>query len=322
MEKYVAYLLSSVSKASCTKAGQAIEVSHDQINRLLTNKTWSGKDLFDKAFPSLVAEGGTLTVDDTVIDKPYSKLEANELVGYFYSGRHHGVVKGINLVVLIYTDVKGCSLPVNFRLYDPNDKHSKHKLFQAMLMEVLSWGLRPRYFTADSWYSSLENLKFLKHQEIGFQVGLKGNRIVSTAPNSYTKVEDLEQLPEEGLVTHLKGFGFIKVFRTEYPDGTVRHYGVYEPDPADLESYTAKHFKQLKEQHWQVEQLFRIVKQTCCLGQFFVRKARPVTNHVFCVLRAFQWLTNMARDQIYQSVYHLRETLYLASQRTFIEQFA
>ena len=34
-----------------------------------------------------------------------------------------------------------------------------------MLSEVLAWGLRPIYVTGDSWYSSKENLKFLKKQE-------------------------------------------------------------------------------------------------------------------------------------------------------------
>jgi hypothetical protein len=50
-------------------------------------------------------KGGTLSVDDSVLDKPYSQFLA--LVGYFWSGKHHGTVKGINLITLYYTDPQG-----------------------------------------------------------------------------------------------------------------------------------------------------------------------------------------------------------------------
>jgi len=58
---------------------------------------------------------GTLSVDDTVIDKPYSNPNLTELIGYFFSGKHR-IVKGLNLL-LFTTDLSG-SFPVNYRLYD------------------------------------------------------------------------------------------------------------------------------------------------------------------------------------------------------------
>ena len=56
-------------------------------------------------------EGGTLSVDDTVLDKPYSQQGKTELVGYFWSGKHGRAVKGVCLVALLYTDRKGVRLP-------------------------------------------------------------------------------------------------------------------------------------------------------------------------------------------------------------------
>src|SRR4051794_1407082 len=52
-------------------------------------------------------EGGTLSVDDTILDKPYSQEGKTELVGYFWSGKQGRAVKGICLVTLLYTDLKG-----------------------------------------------------------------------------------------------------------------------------------------------------------------------------------------------------------------------
>ena len=60
--------------------------------------------------------GGILSVDDTVIDKPYSQLR--NVIGYFWSGKHKRVVKSVNLITLYYTDVTGFSVPVSFRIID------------------------------------------------------------------------------------------------------------------------------------------------------------------------------------------------------------
>lgn len=318
IEKYIAHLLSSPAGNSCVKAGEVLEVSHDQVTRLLNNQVYSGSDLYSKAMPHLMLAGGTLTVDDSVIDKPYSDLQANELVDYHWSGKHHKTVRGICLVALLYTDTSGHSLPINFRIYNPKDDISKHALLQQMVREVIQWGLRPARFTADSWYASLENLKFLRNQEISFQIGLKNNRTVSTQPGQYEQVGQIEHIADDGLVTHLKGFDFIKVFRTVDPDGDARHYAVYEPQAKNLPTYDRQQFKLVKEQHWQVEQLFRAVKQICHIEDFFVRKAQAVTNHVYCALRAFQRLAAWAKDQIIRSIYDLRKSIFMQAQRDFI----
>ena len=62
--------------------------------------------------------GGTLSVDDSVLDKPYSDPSKADLIANFWSGKHHRIVKGINLITLFYTDIQGLSVPVNYRIYD------------------------------------------------------------------------------------------------------------------------------------------------------------------------------------------------------------
>ena len=56
--------------------------------------------------------------------------------------------------------------------YNKEDNLSKNDYFRLMLSEVVAWGLRPSYVTGDSWYSSKENLKFLKKQGLGFMIGI------------------------------------------------------------------------------------------------------------------------------------------------------
>ena len=81
-------------------------------------------------------------------------------------------------------------------------------------------------------------------------------------------------------------------------------------------------FKELKEQHWHIEQAFRAVKQLAHAGHFFVRRANAVKNHLHCVLCALQKLTMWAKDQIIQSIYKLHDQIFLQAQRNFIQQFA
>ena len=321
---YIAYLLSEPRKVSCVKASEVLEVSHDEINRFLLSSHFTGKDLFEAVKQGLRLAGGTLSVDDSVLDKPFTDPATTELVGYFWSGRHHRAVKGISLITLFHADPGGLGLPVNFRVYRHREGKgkSKHDYFQEMVRECWRWGLRPGWVSADSWYASVENLKFLRNQEVGFLVGLEANRIVSCAPGRYEQVGRIEALPEQGLFTHLKGFDFVKVFRTVDTDGHARHYAVYLPDQQECGRISRRQFEQVRAQHWHVEEQFRTVRQECHAQHFFVRDTRAIQNHIFCVLRAFQRLTWMAQDKIIENVYALQRKLFLQVQREFILNYA
>ena len=166
--------------------------------------------------------GGTLSADDTVAEKPYSASNSNEFIGYFWSGSQHRPVKGINLITLYYTDSTGQSVPVNYRLYKKEDGKTKNAYFREMLIEVLSWGLRPSWVTGDCWYSSRENLKLLKHQELGFLMGIAKNRQVSLVKGEYTSVSQLD-IPPDRLVVYLKQFGWVKVFRKDFKNEISRY---------------------------------------------------------------------------------------------------
>lgn len=177
---------------------------------------------------------------------------------FFCSGLHHKSAKGINLIVLNYADPTGLSLPVNWRLYRKVDSKSKNDYFPDMTGEVFRWGLRPAWVTADSWYSSIENLKFLRNKEVGFLVGLEKNRIVSSAPHHYEQIGEAE-IGEEGLYTHLKGFDYVKVFRTVDTDGHARHNALYGSESQPTATLDRATFKEVKQPHWHIEQTFRAV---------------------------------------------------------------
>jgi hypothetical protein len=88
------------------------------------------KDLFDIAKSIINLKGGILSVDDTVIEKHYSNPKSAELIDYFWSGKYHKIIKGLNLITLYYSDTHGNSVPINYRIYDKKEKKQKPIIFE------------------------------------------------------------------------------------------------------------------------------------------------------------------------------------------------
>ena len=93
------------------------------------------KDLLNEIKPHIELIGGTLSGDDTVIEKPYSDPNFTEFIGYFWSGNQHRPVKGINLITLYYTERNGKSVPVNYRIYNKQEGKTKNDYFREMNAE-------------------------------------------------------------------------------------------------------------------------------------------------------------------------------------------
>ncbi|MDQ4141381.1 MAG: hypothetical protein M3142_12780, partial [Bacteroidota bacterium] len=81
--------MSSPLGSSCVQASSVLEVSPDIVNRFLLSGQYRGIDLFAAVKEHITWQGGTLSIDDSTLDKPYSQTASTELVGYFWSGKHH-----------------------------------------------------------------------------------------------------------------------------------------------------------------------------------------------------------------------------------------
>ena len=104
-----------------------------------------------------------LIVDDTTLDKPYSKKIG--FVRYQWRGKHHRTVKGIGLITLLWTDGKEIS-PIDFRIYDiDEDKKTKNDHFRDMLDKAEERGFKPKYVMFDIWYASVKKLKATGRQQ-------------------------------------------------------------------------------------------------------------------------------------------------------------
>jgi hypothetical protein len=315
---YTLFLLCEPKYISCVRLAQILEeLSHDSVNRFLWRENYTPKDLFDEVAPQIELKGGIISVDDMVIDKPYSNPTKAELIDYFYSGKHHKTVKGINVVTLYYTDLNGVSVPVNYRIVNKQEGKTKHEYFLEMLAEVTAWGLKPATVTGDSWYASKENLNTLKDKGFSGLFALEANRLVSVKQgDKYVQVQTLD-IPQDGLIVDLKQVGRVKIFRTVFKN-EFRYYVMFVTNSDKLESISWAEFQKIHDQHWGIEQYHRALKQLCNIERFQVRESQAIRTHIFCAIRGFVQLEFLRFRAEIVNWYSLKRELFTEVIRSFI----
>lgn len=314
---YTLFLLAEPKYVSCVRLSEILaELSHDSVNRFLLRERYTPRDLFEEVKDHLIGTGGVLSVDDSVEDKPYREPSKSAFVDYFWSGKHKRSVKGINLITLYYTDTASHSYPLNFRIYDKKEGKTKNDYFREMVLEVKQWGIEPAWVTGDSWYSSLENLKFLRNEKVGFLFGVASNRQVSIERGTSVPVRDVE-IPDAGLMVYLRAFGWVKVFCQPFKDEP-RYYILYQPELNSLKDLSRKEFRAIHDDHWKIEYFHRVIKQVCNIERFYVRAEQAIRNHFFCALRAFCQLQTLCSQGVIDNCYEISRRLFVPAIRQFI----
>ena len=311
---YINFLVAAQQVFSTTEAARSHpegerQPAHDAYTRLLQRLPPDSDALWAEVQPCIDLSKGLLVIDDTTLDKPYASQMA--LVSRHWSGKHHEVVQGINLISLVWTDGDAC-LPCDYRLYHKaQDGQNKNQHFRAMLQQAQARGFHPALVAFDSWYSSLENLKLVRGFSWDWLTRLKSNRQVSVQAGEQQAVSDLD-IPESGLQVHLRGYGMVKVFRTVDPHGNADYWATNRVQMSEPQRQL------LADRAWLVEVYHRAIKQFTGIeaGQF--RLERSQRNHIGLALRAYlrleyhRWRTRLSIFNSKLDIIRMAVTLYLA----------
>jgi hypothetical protein len=284
-ELYKAFLQASSVRYSGLALSEVspTELSHDSISRWLKNKCFRPREIWeiskryiDKKAPCL------LIADDTVLTKMHSKKI--ELVNYQYSGNQHDVIAGIGLVNLLWYGLEeATSVPIDYRIYDKDtDGKTKNSHFCDMLSLTKARGLTPEAVVIDAWYSSLKNLKAIRDHGWVWITCLRKNRKV----NRDISLESLV-IPDEGLKVHLRGYGWVTVFKCVAKNGRIDYVTTNRENP------TREQVERLIKARWSVEVYHRELKQTCGIERCQARTGRAQRNHIFMAITA--WLQKFQR---------------------------
>ncbi len=299
-ELYRAFLEASsvrYSGLALSEVSPETALSHDSISRWLSDQNFRPSQVWqtvrayvDHSTPSL------LIVDDRVLSKIHSKKI--DLVHYQYSGNAHDVIAGIGLVNLVWYGLeerKG--VPVDYRIYDKDsDGKTKNTHFCEMLSLAKSRGFIPEAVVMDSWYSSLKNLKAIRDHGWTWVTPLRKNRKV----NRNQTLENLV-IPDEGLSIHLRGYGWVTVFKFVAKNSRVDYVATNMTHP------TRETIQSIVQARWSIETYHRELKQTCGIERCQARKGRAQRNHICMTIIA--WINkNMRRLQdkisFYQQDWH------------------
>ena len=280
---YINFLIASTKIFTCTEASrcQLIDehsASHDAFTRLLQRQPPDTEALWNEVQPLVKKETGFLILDDSTLDKPYSRELT--LVYRHWSGKQHKVVNGINLISLVWTD-GDATIPIDFRIYDiDNDGKTKNDHFKEMLAVARTRGFSPRFVMFDSWYGSIGNLKRLREFHWHWLTRLKKNRLVNPDWSYNRQIHEIE-IPSSGRVVHLKEYGMIKVFCIIPPDDEKEFWAT---DVLDLEE---KIRSELARKSSKIEQYHRGIKQFCGIERCQARSATSQRAHILMAIRAF-----------------------------------
>lgn len=283
-QDYIEFLLATPRIATATEAARVQPhrpnaPAHDAFTRLLTRLEPEPEVLWNEVRPLVRRTGGILVLDDTVLDKPYAHKMG--LVGPFWSGKHQRILRGINLVSLVWTD--GDALyPTDYRLVDPAEqpKRTKNDLFREMLVCAQTRGLTPACVCFDSWYSGLENLKAVRVCGWRFLTQVRSNRRVNPDRTGNRAINQCV-IAATGTIVHLEGFGFVKAFRIATTNGDAEYWITND---LEMDELTRLMFA---ERAWGIEEYHRGLKQHTEVERCQARGVRSQRNHIGCAIRAF-----------------------------------
>jgi hypothetical protein len=152
---------------------------------------------------------------------------------------------------------------------------------------------------------------------LGFLFGIDRSRTVSNKLENYCLLRSLGIL-DEGLITHLRAFRLIKLFRQDFKKEDSRDYIVYLPDEEALNQITKSEFVTIHNNHWGIESFHRAIKQVCGICRLMVRDSQGIETQIFCSLQAFVRLEIMRSENIISNWYELQRNLFTLVVRDYI----
>lgn len=266
-EDYINFLIATPRQVSATEAArvqpeQEHMPAHDAFTRLLQRLEPDPETLWGEAQTQVDLARGVLVLDDSTLDKPYAKQM--ELVTRHWSGKHHAVVRGINLLTLLWTEGDR-HVPCDYRVFEKaKDGLTKNDHFQQLLKIAHERGFQPRCVVFDSWYAGLENLKVLRSFHWFWLTRLKVNRQVNPDRQGLCPISMVE-IGEQGRVVWLEGYGLIRVFKIVATDGDIEYWATNKTTMDSLERVKWANFA------WTIENYHRGVKQYCLIERAQVR---------------------------------------------------
>ena len=333
LDLYTDYLITSFSYTTSTGLSRLVDqaMSHDKITRFLAEEELTSSDLWQVAKPivrKIESSDGVILIDDTIEHKPYT--DENEMVTWHFDHVKGQAVKGIQIISALYC-VGDLAVPIAF---DPVKKTdtvinqrtgvtckkspvTRNERYRELLRICKHNDILFKYVLNDSWYSSADNMMFIKHNlKKDYIMPIKTNRKIALCHKdklngSYVKVDSLAIEPGCTMTIYLEGIDFpmllIKqIFKNE--DGSS---GILYLVSSDV-TLSYEPIKTIYKKRWKIEEYHKSLKSNLALAKSPTRTVTTQKNHIFACLCAFVKLESLKMET---SLNHfaLKSKIYLKS---------
>ncbi len=276
-------------------------VSHDRYTRLLSKDDFSSKQLW-LLIKNTVREHeyseGIVVFDDTISEKPYT--DENDLVNWHYDHTKGRSIKGINILNGLYVGKNEVSIPIVYDLITkPLDKESnkrqseitKNERMRVCLEHVIKNEVKFKWVITDTWFSSSENMNFIRETGKDFIMPLKNNRLVALSEEDrinkrYLPIESLKLEPGDCKKVFLKDTPLpVTLIKEEYVNkdySTACLYLVCSDEKASYQQIIG-----LYQKRWKVEEYHKSLKNNASLAASPTKKVKTQSNHVFMSIIAY-----------------------------------
>ena len=330
---YVDYLIASTSYTTATGLSKLTNnaISHDKVTRVLSSQDFTVADLWMSAKQScrsIEEEDGVLIIDDTIGEKPY--IDENELICWHFDHKEQRSVKGINILSSLYKTSKGTAA-VGYEIVRKTEHYidektgkakrkspvSKQEHCRNLILQAINNGISFKYVLYDSWFASVENMKFIISHGKDFIMPIKANRkiAISEADRDMGNFVGIDSLKPGGdTIVWLKGIEFplrfvSQLFKNE--DGST---GILNLVSSNIE-LTDDQIVTIYQKRWKIEVYHKSLKSNLSLLKSPTKKPRTQANHVFASVSAYNRLEGLSVATS-KNHFDLKNVIYMAGLRS------
>lgn len=308
LDIYTDYLISSFSYTTATGLSTLTGgvISHDKITRFLSDRKYTGKDLWLEVkaiVRKIESRDAVMILDDTIEEKQYT--DENDIIAYHYDHSIGRSVKGINMLSLLYNNQE-INIPLSFEVVKKTEivkdkktgkdkrksKQTKNEIAREMVMSCHNNQVAYKYLLADIFFSSKENMEFMKQTlKKDFIFAVKGNRLVALSVEDklkgrFSRVEDVEFTADTCCLVYFKGISFPTIIAKQVftnKDGSQGILYVACSDTSiDYPTLTSTYQKR-----WNIEEYHKSIKSNTGFSKSPTKTVVTQNNHFFASIYAY-----------------------------------
>jgi transposase len=159
---------------------------------------------------------------------------------------------------------------------------TKNEMMCNMLTQAIHNQLIFKYFLADTWFSSTDNMQFIQRKKKFFIFDMKDNRMTALSEKEQNKQhkEHWTRIDELNIPDNTPTKVWLK--NLEFPVLLVKHVFKNKDESIGVRFLVSNDdFITLYKKRWSVEEYHKSLKQNTSLAESPTRKCKTQSNHIF-----------------------------------------